>query len=315
MNIIDNDGTEAAFPLAAGRPEEEKKMDHRKCEALLMSLEQGSMTAAAKTLGYTQSGITRMIASLEDEVGFPLLLRAKKGVALTRNGELLLPALRDLCNAHRQADELAADIRGVVTGTLSIGSYYRIAANLLPAILRDFGERYPGITVRLEEGGNREMARWLTEHSVDLCFCAEPNKDVECDWLPLFEDEMVAWLPQDHPLANAKGFPVSRFETEPFIITAPNNDTELDRLLAEEKLKPDIRFSTRNGFTTRSMVAAGLGISFNQRLISRSWNDSVVEIPLDPPHTLTLGLAAPDLKEVSPAGKRFIEFARAAIAG
>ena len=50
------------------------KMDSIKCQALLLAIQHGSLTAAAKELGYTQSGITRMIQSLEEEIGFPLLV-------------------------------------------------------------------------------------------------------------------------------------------------------------------------------------------------------------------------------------------------
>ena len=55
-------------------------METIKGKALLMAADLGSMTAAAEALGYTQSGITRMISSLEEEIGFPLLSRGKAGV-------------------------------------------------------------------------------------------------------------------------------------------------------------------------------------------------------------------------------------------
>ena len=69
-------------------------MDAVKCEAFLTAVDRGSFTAAAETLGYTQSGITRMINALESELGFPLFVRQKKGVVLTENGKTMLPAIR-----------------------------------------------------------------------------------------------------------------------------------------------------------------------------------------------------------------------------
>ena len=54
-------------------------MEAVKCEAFLAAAELGSLTATAELLGYTQSGVTRMIGTLEEELGFPLFLRSKKG--------------------------------------------------------------------------------------------------------------------------------------------------------------------------------------------------------------------------------------------
>ena len=70
-------------------------MEAVKCEAFLAAAELGSLTATAELLGYTQSGVTRMIGTLEEELGFPLFLRSKKGVQLTENGKLMLPLLRE----------------------------------------------------------------------------------------------------------------------------------------------------------------------------------------------------------------------------
>ena len=74
-------------------------MDALKCRAFLATAELGSMSAAAESLGYTQSGITRMIRSLEEELGFPLFVREKAGVALTGNGKEYEENVHEACAA------------------------------------------------------------------------------------------------------------------------------------------------------------------------------------------------------------------------
>ena len=81
-------------------------MEAVKCEAFLAAAELGSLTATAELLGYTQSGVTRMIGTLEEELGFPLFLRSKKGVQLTENGKLMLPLLREARLLGLDRDEL-----------------------------------------------------------------------------------------------------------------------------------------------------------------------------------------------------------------
>lgn len=76
-------------------------MESLQCEAVLLAAEQGSLTAAAERLDYTQSGITRMISSLEEELGFPLFIRSRRGVRLTENGKEMLPLFRELRRAQQ----------------------------------------------------------------------------------------------------------------------------------------------------------------------------------------------------------------------
>ncbi len=282
-------------------------MDSLKCRAFLAAAELGSMNAAADTLGYTQSGITRMIHSLEEELGFPLFIREKSGVVLTGNGKEMLPAIHDIVRADERAQQIALEINNITRGVLTIGGYFSISALILPQILSVFRSRYPGIVIRLQEGGNREMAKWLNDRSVDICFCAMPEKDVVCDWIDFFKDELVAWVPKSDPDSSLSAFPLKKLEEKPLIQTLPNQDTDLDRLLKENHLKPDIHFTTRDTYTTYNMVAAGLGISFDQKLNSREWSGAVAEIPFDPPQYISLGIAVPSLKEISPAARKFID--------
>ena len=289
-------------------------MDAVKCAALLAAAELGSMTAAAEKLGYTQSGITRMIRSLEAELRFPLLVRGRSGVSLTGNGSRMLPAFREIVRADENARQLGAELSGVVTGAVTVGSYYSVSAMLLPEIVSRFEALYPGVSVRIQEGGNREMAEWLDARAVDCCFGAKPADSVVCDWIPVFRDELVAWLPASSPLAAERVFPLRSLESVPFIQTSPDRDTDQDRLLREYGLHPDIRYTTRDGFSTYNMVASGLGVSFNQKLISRDWRGRVAERPFDPPQYISLGIAVPSLREASPAARRFIACAQAVLA-
>lgn len=284
-------------------------MEIIQCEAVLKAAELGSLSAAGEALGYTQSGITRMLRVLEDELGYAVFVRSKRGVALTENGKAMLPMFQDIVRAHHNAKEFSSNISGLIQGSLKIGTYYSISALCLPQVLRTFCSDYPGITIDLTEGGNKEVRKWLAGSVMDCCFCAEPAADLDCHWIPLFDDEIVAWLPPDHPKASRESFSVKDFESEPFIHTSPDHDTDQDRLLARFALHPDTRFATRDGFSTYKMVAAGLGVSFNQRLISRDWTKEVAELPLDPPQFITLGIAYPSETELSPAAKIFTEYA------
>lgn len=282
-------------------------MDSMKCEAFLTAVERGSLTAAGNQLGYTQSGITRMIRALEREAGFTLLVRTKHGVQPTANGRQMMAVFRDIVQAQRHAAEMGADIRGMLSGVLTIGSYYSVSAFWLPKILKTFQQQFPKVKIHLREGTNQQLSAWLNEKSVDCCLSAEPTRGTICDWLPICEDDLMVWLPPDHPLAGAATFPIDALDGAPFIITLPGHDTDIDRFLEQEQINPDIRFTTADPYTTYCMVEEGLGVSLNNRLTTQNWQGKVVTIPFAPARHISLGLAVPKLKEASPAARRFVD--------
>ena len=254
-----------------------------------------------------------MISSLEEELEFSLFIRSKKGVRLTENGKLMLPYFREIVESSQVAQEMSDDIKGVVRGSITIACYFSVSSMWMPHLLKVFSESYPHIQIKLLEGGNKEIAKWLAEKSVDICLCAEPQDSGEYSWKELYRDPLVAWLPKDHPKAKQETYRIKDLETEEFIHTLPGQDTDQDRLIKQEGLKLKTRFTTKDGFTTYQLVKAGLGVSFNQAMIAQDWKGDVVQLPLTPPRFVSLGLALPKQKPTSPAVQRFLKCMEAEI--
>ena len=84
----------------------ENAMELDRYRALVCAIETGSLSAAAEALQYTPSGVSRMVAALEEETGVPLLLREHSGVHPTKECEKLLPAIRDLLHAGESCAQL-----------------------------------------------------------------------------------------------------------------------------------------------------------------------------------------------------------------
>ena len=77
-------------------------MDTKKYEVFEKTVELSSLTKAAEELGLTQSGVSHIIAALEEEFGFPLLMRSRTGARLTPEGEKIMPILRDILRSQEQ---------------------------------------------------------------------------------------------------------------------------------------------------------------------------------------------------------------------
>ena len=105
----------------------------------------------------------------------------------------------------------------------------------------------------------------------------------------------MVWLPKEHPKAKQKNYKIKDLEAEDFIHTLPGQDTDQDRLIQQEGLNLQTRFTTKDGFTTYQMVKAGLGVSFNQAMIARDWKEEWHKFLLVPSASFPLGW--PSLKK------------------
>ena len=282
-------------------------MDINKYRIFLQSVDSGSFSKVAEETGYTPSGIVHMMNTLESEMGFPLLVRSRRGVRLTPDGERVAPILRSLVKWEEQLHQVSSDIRGAVSGSITLGCYYSIAINWLPEVIRQFQKDFPNIKIQMLEAVHQKLDDLLAEQRVDFCvFSAPPAGDVE--WIPLRKDRMVAVLPEGHPLAKAEAYPIANYGIEPLIMPAEGNDYDIMRVLEKHKITPQVSYSTGEDNAALAMVEKELGVGLMNELTTVGRKNTAVILPLDPPESIEMGIAVPSLKKASPAARRFIEY-------
>lgn len=135
-------------------------MDTKKYEVFEKTVELSSLTKAAEELGLTQSGVSHIIAALEEEFGFPLLTRSRTGARLTPEGEKIMPFLRDILRSQEQLDQTAAELRGLSAGTVRIATFTSVAVHWLPGMMQEFQTLYPHVEFKLFNGDYHDVDRW-----------------------------------------------------------------------------------------------------------------------------------------------------------
>ena len=283
-------------------------METARCRAFLAAAETGSFSRAAEVLRYTPSGVNQLVSALEKEVGFSLFSRSTKGVALTANGQLLLPVIREILHQEDRLFELSAQMNGLLIGTVTIAAYSSIATHWLPAVIRAFQQDYPHVEIKLMEGIWQEVSQWLDDRVADIGFFSY-QENMPYEWIPLAEDPMLALLPRDHPLAGAAVYPLANCATDRFIMPAKGCDDDVTALFHRTGIVPNVQFTTIESFSAMSMVEQGLGVSVMNRLITEKRICDVAMIPIDPPASITLGAALHSHTEASPAVKMFLKYA------
>ena len=283
-------------------------METARCRAFLAAAETGSFSKAAEALSYTPSGVNQLVTALEKELGFPVFRRNTKGVTLTENGEMLLPAVREFLRQEDRIFELSAEMNGLLIGSVTIAAYSSIATHWLPAVISAFQQDYPQIRIRLMEGIWQEVSKWLDDRAADIGFFSY-QEGMPYEWIPLAEDPMLALLPKDHPLAGAEAYPLKECANDRFIMPALGCDDDVTALFAKNGIVPNVQFTTLESFSVMSMVEQGLGMSVMNQLITEKRICDVVKLPLDPPSQITLGIALHSKADISPAVRMFLKYA------
>ena len=282
-------------------------MNIRKLEAFVRAVELGSLSKAAEELGYTQSGMSHMMQSLEEEIGFPLMNRTSAGISPNNEGQLLLPTIRELLGTNEALEQYIGKIKGSDTGRIRIASYASVATYWMPDIISAFCKDYPNVEVLITEAGSDIIQGMMERREVDLCLYAGGEAQ-GFDWIPLCEDRLLALVPPEHPLAKLDAVPLEAFLEEEFIMPMPGYDGEVHTILDKLAHWPDILFSACSDYAIINMVTKGLGVSILPELLLKNYQNEAVALPMDPPQYRMLGMGVPQLKTAPPVTKNFMSY-------
>lgn len=260
-------------------------------EIFLKVCETGSFSKAAAALNYTQSGISQMMAALEEELGVQLFARVNRGVVLSDAGERLLPYIRELSSQKARLRQAAFNINNSVEGKLQIGSFYSVTALWMPKVIAYFREHYPKVEVEILDGNYDEIRSWIIHGQVDCGFLSSIVAD-QLQFYPLWDDPLCAVFPQGHPLAAVPQVTLEALLEYPLIIETPGCDNDIQHLLQKCPIAPHIAYSFRDDSLIMAFVRNRLGVTVSQELVmAASDRSGLLSRPLDPPCCRTIGLA------------------------
>lgn len=281
----------------------------------------GSFTKAADELGYTQSAVSQIIKSLESELDTVLLERRRDGIRLTSDGKQYLPFLRDLSAAENALAEKQREMAGLENSTILIDTFTSVSRNILPQLMSSFREMYPGISFVLRQSEYASIHEDLLAGRVDLGFISvgartgdgssvdAPAIYPDLQMQKLYDDEMVAVLPPEHPLARKKRVSMKDLSRETFILMdeGAENNTALEGFRSAG-LSPDIGYEVYDDYTIMSMIRQGLGVSLLFRRVVRGFSEGVVIRELTSPLTRPVYLAWKNRETLPLAARRFADY-------
>jgi LysR family transcriptional regulator, low CO2-responsive transcriptional regulator len=259
-------------------------LDSRQLRAFVTLARTGSFTLAAKELYLSQSAVSHSMKALEQDVGCRLLDKMGKKVLLTQAGEQLLHHAQKILTEMSEARESLQHLGKWGRTRLRIGTSPTACQYILPAVLRQFKERFPRCLISVEPGDTPEALALLRDNRVDLALTLEPKNEEKMEFHPLFTDEMVFLMSPAHPWAVAGHVTREEIPRQHYVLYNKNSYTF--RIVEEYFLAEDMVLNTVIEFGSmeaiKELVKLGLGVCILAPWIAQKelQERSLVSLPL-----------------------------------
>lgn len=234
----------------------------------------GNIKDAAEHLHISSPALSVYLSSLEKYMGVALFDRIGKRFVPTQAGSLYLSHAKEMMEIRDRFQVKLKELKNDVSGTVHFGIHPRRTSFLLPQSVMEFSLSHPGIELVSHEMTSAEMFDGLADGSLDFIFtnktCSNPN----FQWIPVYEDSLVAVLNYDHPVkkeaspvagSSLKWLDLRLLKDERFILQKEFQSSRIytQKVLNDYGLKPEKIFVIENLETAAQMAAEGYGVAFN----------------------------------------------------
>ena len=238
-------------------------MTVKQIRAFLAVAQSLSFAVACERLHLSQSALSLTIKALEESLGGRLFSRTTRNVALTPEGESLLPLARRLIADWDNAEDEMRQRFTLQRGRVTLAAMPSFAGNLLPPILKTFRARYPKVNVTVNDVINEQVLEMVRARQVELGVAFEPMQSSSLQFTALYVDRFVAVVPSDSPLAGLSEIDWNTLLEQPFITLQRPSTVRvmLEEHLQARQTRLPVAFESHQLATVGRMVASGLGVS------------------------------------------------------
>lgn len=237
-------------------------MDFGQVEAFVQVAAHKSFSRAAEVLQLTQPSITARIQSLERELGEELFERGGRGVRLTDAGVVFLPYAERILQTLQEGRDAVDEVGNVQLGSLRLGSALTISTYVLPRILHQFRERFPGVAVSIRTGRSEQVLAMLLNDEVQAGLVRTLNHP-EVETVPLYEDKIILVANPNHRFALSRRASTDEVAAEPIILYDRGSSYYglTHSFFRQAGVVPNVAMELDSLEATKRMVEEGLGVA------------------------------------------------------
>jgi molybdate transport repressor ModE-like protein len=234
--------------------------------------EHGSLSGAARALGYSQPAISQQVRLLEDQLATPIVIRERRGVQLTEAGHVLLRHSSAVLHTLALAEEEVSAVAGLRAGRVRVAAFPSAAATLVAATMADMTSEHPGVTFTLTEAEPPEALELLERGQCDIAVVFRystddtPSNDTLL-WAPLLDEGVQVALPANHPAVSAAEVSLEDLWDSRWIAGCPDCRGHLTQACKDAGFVPDIAFETDDYVALQNLAVRGLGVALLPDLV------------------------------------------------
>ena len=275
--------------------------------AFIKVVELGSITKAANELDYSQPGVSHMLNTLEDEVGFPLIIRSRDAIIPTEDGKKLLPYCQQIVRSEDAFYNTISSINGIMTGSIKIGAFNSLLISCIPQLVTRFAKLYPKVEIQLLEKAYLDMQTSLLNGSIDAAFTSdEIPKGFE--FYHLFSVPVGVIMHCDHPLATYEKVPIQMLNGQELIMPGHGWDDIYNMVQEKQSFTPVAKHYVASDNAVFNMVSDDFGMYIISKLQLPQLPKNVVFREFKEDIQRNLGICVKSLKQSSPTLKEFVRF-------
>jgi len=242
-----------------------------------------NLTEVANTLFTSQSGVSRHIRDLEDELGVEIFIRrGKRLLGMTEPGKALLTIAERILDEAGKVRRLADVFTNETSGILTIATTHTQARYSLPKIIKAFRQLYPNVRLELNQGSPQEIVSMLLAGEADIGIASEMlvnNSSLAA--FPWFSWHHALLVPKEHELMQNQPVSLSTLSRYPLITYRQGitGRSRVDRAFQAAGLKPDIVLSAQDSDVVKTYVRLGLGVGIlADQACETEENDDLVRV-------------------------------------
>jgi DNA-binding transcriptional LysR family regulator len=263
-------------------------MDIRQMQYVLELARFNSFTKAAEALHITQPTLSKMIISLEEELGLKLFSRMGKRVELTDAGKVIQAQAQNIAESFTNLTSELNDLTNLKKGHIRIGLPPMAGSSFFPSVMSKFRERYPELTIQMVEEGSKRLQIEVANGNLDMGIVQLPTNENMFDSHVIVKENLKLIVHPSHRLADRGEASLAELADESFILF--HEDFALhDQIIGEcihAGFHPHVLYKSSQWDFIREMVAANLGIALLPETICNK---------LNPAHVRSLSLLQPSI--------------------
>ncbi|MCZ8515618.1 LysR family transcriptional regulator [Paenibacillus filicis] len=239
-------------------------MDLRNLTYILEVARQQNFTKAADILHLTQPTLSKLVKSMEDELGVTLFDRSGKTIKLTDAGAAAVQQIHHILKSVNDLYTTLDDVSELKTGSIKIGLPPVVSTVFFPRIIAPFQRKYPNIDFDMVEEGAKKIEQLVLGGSIDVGVVLSPDEDSSLGRLPFLQQRLSLLLHKTHPLSDRASVSLTELSKEPFLLFAKGFAVRQHVLEAchSSGFHPPIAYESSQWDLLVEMVAAGMGVSF-----------------------------------------------------